>query len=939
MTVSTEVDHNDYTGNGVTTSFPYTFRIFQKSDLMVQVVNLNENITVLTLDTDYTVTGAGGYSGGAVVLASPLENGWQISISRDLPVTQEIDLRNQGKFFAEVHEDAFDKLTMLIQQCFGFLRLALRKPSFIANYYDALNNRIRNLRDPSQAQDAATKKYVDSSIVDNTNAWKAGDAALNQKIDANFSRTIRVPEATVAEVTNNLARRNSLFGWDSNGNPVPIFGMTDTADLAIKLASHDKGLGGDLVGTPQGGTVNDLANSVYQTSVSRITDHGIGFANWPQGKAVTFNNNLYVGYNYATAHGSVVQDAMVISSHNGLDWAAPVMIAQHNSTESASAWSLGYNAAANKLIALVRFRAGGGDTSAMRYEAYESSNSGVSWSKVADINIKSTTGYDAVELHGFCLDSQGRYITGYHSIDGELGYLAINTDNYTFQRIVLMNAADNFNGTLIQCELNFLYSSGRNEILVTARSQDISKGYPKAWVIDATTLAVKRGPTTTPFAQSVNPVSPVYSPDFSEVWFVYANRYDATNVSSQQAGIWVSRTSLNDAFDLIFSSAKTYMLCQASGALSTSAAVAGAQHACLFGNRIVIPFAARVEHNSDRSDVFVATVDMDADRTRLGAARYNPVNTMASTANQKVEQRYYGVGPYQARIRMNGLNLVNDNTDLFSFDFGFSNYNNGYRNFRFFTGSATPTLYIASGQSVAGSAKIDLNASTQFYGTDHHLRPSSRLRINSTIDIPGPSVLYYDPALGFIQVGSMASAVPIPTAIVGNVVTTSITYRNVASVSAGHALRNLGDTESTQTLLRGSGSTGFSVDISGISNAMTIAPTTGATTFHGEVNAPAFNPTSDRTLKSNFSDIYQALIAVAKAVKPQQYTLNGDSEQRIRTGFIAQDIIAEMEANGLDWRDYSLVVENTVVQETEEGVTTSTYYSVDYMQMLLLRSL
>ncbi|VFS29474.1 Uncharacterised protein [Serratia liquefaciens] len=46
-----------------------------------------------------------------------------------------------------------------------------------------------------------------------------------------------------------------------------------------------------------------------------------------------------------------------------------------------------------------------------------------------------------------------------------------------------------------------------------------------------------------------------------------------------------------------------------------------------------------------------------------------------------------------------------------------------------------------------------------------------------------------------------------------------------------------------------------------------------------------------------------------------------------------------MEANGLDWRDYSLVVENTVVQETEEGVTTSTYYSVDYMQMLLLRSL
>ncbi|WP_368871847.1 hypothetical protein [Proteus terrae] len=223
MTVSTELSHEEYVGNGVTTDFDFRFRIFESRHLIVVVADNDGNETTLKNGTDYTIVGAGSYHGGKVVLNKPLARGWTILLERDLPVVQETDLRNQGKFFAEVHEDAFDYLTMLIQKALGTFSLSLRKPTYLSNYYDAKGNRIANLASPKVGTDAANKDYVDNSI---------------KYID---SKTLRVKDKAIPALPSAEQRRNKQLGFDNEGYP-QLLDPAETGSLGYVLVdSFEKG--------------------------------------------------------------------------------------------------------------------------------------------------------------------------------------------------------------------------------------------------------------------------------------------------------------------------------------------------------------------------------------------------------------------------------------------------------------------------------------------------------------------------------------------------------------------------------------------------------------------------------------------------------------------------------------------------------------------------
>lgn len=116
-TISTETNRNDYVGTGVVDVYQYNFKIFDEGDLLVTTKDTTGTESTLVLNVDYTVDGAGDDAGGEVTLLDgPLTADYGITIRRVLEIEQPTDIRNQGAFFPSIHEDAFDRLTMLVQQ-------------------------------------------------------------------------------------------------------------------------------------------------------------------------------------------------------------------------------------------------------------------------------------------------------------------------------------------------------------------------------------------------------------------------------------------------------------------------------------------------------------------------------------------------------------------------------------------------------------------------------------------------------------------------------------------------------------------------------------------------------------------------------------------------------------------------------------------------------
>jgi hypothetical protein len=199
-----------FVGNGTAATFPFTFKVFQASDLEVVKLTVATNVeTILVLNTDFTASvneDQNSSPGGTITLsAGALATGYNLVITSDIENLQPTDLTNQGGFYPEVITDALDRATIQIQQLQEAVDRSAKLPITSSADADALVADIVRLADSADNIDTVANNIA--------NVNEVGDDIANVNIVAgNISNvnTVAGVSANVTTVATNVASVNTV---------------------------------------------------------------------------------------------------------------------------------------------------------------------------------------------------------------------------------------------------------------------------------------------------------------------------------------------------------------------------------------------------------------------------------------------------------------------------------------------------------------------------------------------------------------------------------------------------------------------------------------------------------------------------------------------------------------------------------------------------------
>lgn len=264
MTVSSATASATYTGNGTTTDFSVPFYFLVDGDLKIsQKDGVTGVVSVLALNSDYTLTGAGNEAGGTASFATAPATGDSIYIERNVSAVQETAYPDNSPFPAASHEMALDRLTMLDQQNETAIALKLGKGA-LDDYYDAGGNKISNMADGVAATDAATVGQMDMAVTSAASGIVPGSIALTADLPF-VNVTLPAYGAKGDGVTDDTAAIQAAIDYVASlgGGRVYLPGKTTDYIISSTLLIHSSNiiLEGAGSGFPHDGGTNAAATS------------------------------------------------------------------------------------------------------------------------------------------------------------------------------------------------------------------------------------------------------------------------------------------------------------------------------------------------------------------------------------------------------------------------------------------------------------------------------------------------------------------------------------------------------------------------------------------------------------------------------------------------------------------------------------------------------
>lgn len=253
MTISSNDDPKagPYNGNDSQTVFPFSFRSFLSTDLLVIRTDEDGVEHDLVPGSDYSVSlnaDQNANPGGSVtypISGTPLPTGETLTIVSDLEYLQPLNLLNGGNFSPSAQNSAFDRVTMLVKQVkekvSRALQLAVSTPAGVdvtlpvpeaskVIGWSADGTSLANFAaDTSVSTDLFADRLADPSSASN------GDARLGVK------STLSDTEATTQHEVNERTRH--VFDWMTpvqRAAAVSNLGVTDlTAPLQAAIDSGE----------------------------------------------------------------------------------------------------------------------------------------------------------------------------------------------------------------------------------------------------------------------------------------------------------------------------------------------------------------------------------------------------------------------------------------------------------------------------------------------------------------------------------------------------------------------------------------------------------------------------------------------------------------------------------------------------------------------------